>query len=118
MPRYARMSDAKQNGISWRKGPKFGNTRTNGYHSKKEAKRAAELKLLLQAGEITDLVEQPVFELIPKQTGERACKYIGDFQYKENGITVVEDVKGYRDPVYRIKRKLLLAVHGIRIREV
>jgi hypothetical protein len=34
-----------------------------------------------------------------------------------NGVTIVEDSKGYRDPVYRIKRKLLLATHGLRIRE-
>jgi hypothetical protein len=76
------------------------------------------LKLLAAAGEITDLVEQPVFELIPKQLGERSCKYIGDFQYKENGVTIVEDCKGFRTPEYVIKRKLMMQVHGIRIREV
>ncbi len=96
---------------------KYGNRKTAGYASAREARRAIELKLLVRAGEITDLVEQPVFELIPKQIGERACKYIADFQYKENGITVVEDVKGYRDPIYRIKRKLMLSVHGLRVRE-
>ena len=56
---------------------------------------------------------------------ERAVKYRADFVYKDkNGETVVEDVKGYRDPSsagfakFVLKRKLMLYVHGIRIREV
>jgi hypothetical protein len=103
---------------------KYRNKRTNGYASKREAKRAAELKLLEKAGEITNLREQVAFELIPKQQGERACKYVADFVYwhRHEGMTpgeeIVEDAKGYRDPVYRIKRKLMLHVHGIRVREV
>jgi hypothetical protein len=97
---------------------KYGNVKTNGYASKREAKRAQELKLLQQVGEISDLREQVPFELIPKQLGERACKIIVDFTYKENGITVVEDAKGFKTPEYIIKRKLLLQVHGLRVREV
>jgi hypothetical protein len=97
---------------------KYHAVKTGGYASKREAKRAQELKLLLQAGEIADLEEQPVFELIPKQLGERNCRYIADFRYKENGVTVVEDCKGFRTPEYVIKRKLMLQVHGIRVREV
>jgi hypothetical protein len=97
---------------------KYGARKTNGYHSAREAKRAAELKLLERSGEITDLREQVPFELIPKQIGERSCKYVADFVYRDHdGITVCEDVKGYRDPIYRIKRKLMLQVHGLRIRE-
>lgn len=105
---------------------KYGNKRTNGYASKREAKRAEELKLLEAAGKITNLREQVEYVLIPKQDGERACKYIADFVYREipddprlaMRCDTVEDAKGYRDPVYRIKRKLMLSVHGIRIREV
>lgn len=105
---------------------KYGNRKTNGYASKREASRAQELKLLQAAGEIYGLEEQKPFDLIPKQvdqaTGqvvERACKYVADFFYfDKNTFRVVEDAKGYRDPVYRIKRKLMLHVHGIRIREV
>jgi hypothetical protein len=98
---------------------KYGNKRTAGYASKREHKRAQELKLLQQAGEISDLREQVPFELIPKQLGERACKYVADFVYRDhNGITVVEDSKGYANPVWRIKKKLMLQVHGIRVREV
>ncbi len=114
------------------KRPKYGNKKTNGYASAREAKRAAELKLMEKAGDITNLREQVAFELIPAQYAdckcvERACKYVADFVYDqwvtEMGEiryleTVVEDAKGFREPVYRIKRKLMLHVHGIRIREV
>ncbi len=88
------------------------------FDSKKEAKRYEELRLLARAGEIQYLELQKVYELIPKQSGERACKYIADFVYMENGKQIVEDVKGKRTPVYIIKRKLMLWVHGIKIREV
>lgn len=50
---------------------------------------------------------------------ERAVEYVADFVYKnEAGETVVEDVKGFRTHDYVIKRKLMLWVHGIRIKEV
>lgn len=88
------------------------------FASKKEAARYIELCLLERAGKISDLRTQVPFELIPKQKGERACKYIADFVYTENGKQVVEDVKGKRTPEYIIKRKLLLEKHGIKIREV
>ncbi len=105
---------------------KYGNRRTNGYASKKEARRAQELRLLEAANEITSLAEQMRFELIPMQTDaegkciERACHYIADFVYKDNRLreTVVEDAKGFKTPDYIIKRKLMLHVHGIRVREV
>lgn len=96
---------------------KFKNVPTDGYASKKEAKRAAELKLLVRDGEITNLATQVRFELIPKQKGERACHYVADFVYKRDGKLVVEDCKGMRTPIYRIKRKLMLHVHGIEILE-
>mgnify|MGYP000891920874 FL=1 len=107
--------------------PKFNNSKYNGYDSKKEARRATELKLLEKAGIISHLQEQVVYELIPSQyrivSGkkkciERAMKYIADFQYVENGNTVVEDAKGFRTEVYRIKKKLMLYFHDIQIKEV
>ncbi len=58
---------------------KYGNRRTNGYASKREASRAQELRLLEKAGKIHNLREQVPFELIPKQDGERARKYVADF---------------------------------------
>ena len=93
------------------------------FDSKKEAKRYSELKLLERAGQIQELELQKPFVLIPAQkvngkVVERACKYIADFVYKENGKTVVEDTKGVKTKDYIIKRKLMLLVYNIQIKEV
>jgi Protein of unknown function (DUF1064) len=56
---------------------------------------------------------------VPKQPGERAVEYRADFVYRDKvGELVVEDAKGVRTKDYVIRRKLMLSVHGIRIREV
>jgi hypothetical protein len=91
--------------------------KVNGYASKKEAQMASDLRLLASAGHIQELKEQVKFELIPKQPGERACSYIADFTYWQDGQFVVMDTKGFRTEVYKIKKKLLLWVHKIRITE-
>ncbi len=104
---------------------KYGNKKTviDGimFDSKKEAYRYRELSLMQKAGKIKDLRLQVRFELIPKQKGkyrnERKCEYIADFVYYQNGETVVEDTKGKRTPDYIIKRKLMLQVHGISVKE-
>ena len=88
------------------------------FDSKKESARYAELKLLARSGLIQNLRLQVPFELIPKQQGERAVKYIADFVYTEGDETVVEDVKGIKTDVYRLKKKLMLKVHGLKIKEV
>lgn len=95
------------------------------FDSQLEARRYQELRYLLRAGIITDLQLQVPFELIPTQrvggkVVERPAKYIADFVYMENGQRVVEDVKSpaTRTPQYILKRKLMLWVHGIRVREV
>ena len=104
------------------------------FDSKKGAYRYKELKLLQKAGEISDLRLQVKYILIPTQYEpgsisklgrnkkgkviERECSYIADFVYQENGETVVEDTKGMKTKDYIIKRKLMLYIHGIRIREV
>ena len=87
------------------------------FDSVKEYHRWGFLRLLERAGAIKDLKRQVKYELIPKQSGERACNYIADFTYIENGELVVEDVKGVRTDAYKIKKKLMLWVHGIRIKE-
>lgn len=92
------------------------------FDSRKEAQRYAELKLLECSGMIHNLRRQVKYELIPAQkkdgkTIERACHYIADFVYEEDGKTVVEDVKGYRTKEYVLKRKLMLQVYGIEVRE-
>lgn len=106
---------------------KFGNEKTDRYASKREAKRAQELRYLEKAGVIRNLSEQVRFLLIPKQDEERPCWYICDFAYEEDARTplqetpnwryVCEDVKGVRTRDYIVKRKLMLFVHGIKIRE-
>ena len=93
------------------------------FDSVKEYKRFCELSLLLKAGTITDLERQVKFVLIPSQridgkVVERPCTYIADFSYKENGKLVIEDTKGFKTKDYIIKRKLMLHVHNIRIKEV
>jgi hypothetical protein len=106
---------------------KYRNRPTGGYASAKEARRAADLKLLAKAGKIGALREQVPYILIPSQVHpqtlahqERACKYVADFVYEDalTGEQIVEDAKGMRTPEYVIKRKLMLMVHGIVIREV
>ena len=112
---------------------KYNAHKRNGYDSEKEYDRAQ--KLMQRAGVISDLREQVPFVLIPAQYGEcgkdlkgrpvhvcleKPCKYIADFVYSDNetGRTVVEDTKGVRTKDYIIKRKLMLKVHGIVIKEV
>jgi hypothetical protein len=105
------------------KRPKYGNRAEGGYASALEARRAAELKLLEAAGEISGLREQVPFEIVPEQRDasgkllERAATYVADFTYERGGEPVVEDVKGMKTSTYRLKRKLMLRVHGIRILE-
>lgn len=108
------------------------------YDSKREYKRWLFLKHLMDTGRISNLCRQVEYTLIPAQrepdittrTGktkpgrviERACCYVADFTYDQDGLTVVEDVKGYRRggayAVFVIKRKLMLERYGIRVLEV
>ena len=88
------------------------------FDSKAEAKHYRELRLRERAGEIRDLVVHPRFPL--KVNGHLVCVMVPDFQYRENGVLVVEDVKSKATitAVYRVKAKLLHACHGITVREV
>lgn len=109
------------------------------FDSKREAKRYQVLKFLERSGEISNLRLQVEYELIPNQYKteerygkngrrlkdkqvllERKCCYIADFVYTDNrtGKTVVEDCKGMRVEPYQVKKKLMLWVHGIIIKEV
>jgi hypothetical protein len=87
------------------------------FASRKEAKRYRELKLLERANAITDLKLQVPFPLIHKSKYGREVKYIADFVYTEDGKTVVEDTKGYRTDVYKIKRRLMQELYSITIKE-
>ena len=108
------------------------------FDSKKEYRRFCELSLLERAGAITNLQRQVEFILIPPQwetferysdkSGKRLkdgrrcveqkCSYFADFVYFMDGQKVVEDTKGVKTKDYIIKRKLMLRIHGVRIREV
>jgi len=92
------------------------------FDSKREADRYCELKLLQRAGRITDLRLQVPFELQPAFTVNgkkvRPIHYIADFMYKENGVYVVEDVKGQRTKEYMLKRKMYAYKYGQEIKEV
>ena len=106
------------------------------FDSHKEMNRFLVLKDMQEKGLISDLQTQAKFVLIPAQFEpdkvgvkggkikgkliERECAYYADFTYFDNrtGETVVEDTKGFKTPEYKLKRKLMLYVHGIRIKEV
>lgn len=109
------------------------------FDSRKEYLRFCELKMMEASGVIIDLQRQVKYVLIPAQREpdiigkrggkikgklvERECSYIADFVYKTaDGETIVEDVKGYKKggayAVFSIKRKLMLQLYNIRIKEV
>lgn len=89
------------------------------FDSMKEAHRYGELRLLQRAGEIRGLKLQVPFELLPKCGSNRAVKYIADFVYwDKDGNKIVEDAKGCRTEVYKLKKKMMLALLGIEITEV
>lgn len=97
-------------------------TRVNGirFDSKKEAERYEQLLLLERVGQITGLELHPryaLYALAQDGTVTKVADYIPDFRYVENGRTVVEDVKGVRTPVYRLKKRWMLAQYGITILE-
>lgn len=99
---------------------KFGNKPTVfegiSFHSKREAKRYAELSLLHKAGRISDLQTQVKYDLIVN--GVKIATYRADFVYTENGNRVVEDAKGYPNDRWPMKKKLMKACHGIEVIEV
>lgn len=93
------------------------------FDSKAEHKRFVYLEDLQRNGKIKDLQRQVPFELIPGQTrpsggNERPVRYIADFVYTQDGARIVEDVKGHATPEYKLKKKLLLWVHGIELKEI
>ncbi len=95
---------------------KFGTLR---FDSKKELRRWRELLILQRAKIITDLDRQVPFRI--EVNGHHICTMIADFTYREHAKKVVEDVKSPRTrtiAAFRIKAKLLHAVHGLTVREV
>ena len=108
---------------------KYRNVPTAGYASGREARLARSLELCRAANDpaerVVDIQKQVRYELIPPQRDadgklvERKCEYLADFVATfADGQVVVYDAKGFKTRDYVIKRKLMLHVHGIRIREV
>lgn len=94
------------------------------FDSKKEGNRYLELKLLLKARKIRDLELQKKFELLPKYKINnktiRAISYIADFVYWDisKNEMIIEDTKGFKTEVYKLKKKLFEYKYGIEIKEV
>lgn len=112
------------------------------FASKKEARRYTELKLRLHAGDIRDLRLQPRYVLYPlileqadvrnanagAPSGRRlpVADYVADFQYEASdrgygGVQwrlVVEDVKGVRTDIYKLKKRWFEAQYGITVVEI
>lgn len=96
------------------------------FPSRAEARRYAELKLLQKAGEIWDLELQPKLPLLvlvlATRHGANLVECVGhyraDFSYQTKAGRVLEDVKGVRTPVYKLKKRLVEATYGVQIVEV
>lgn len=103
-------------------GNKFGAKRTicgagHNHASGAEARRCDELHLLQRAGEISRLQQQPKF--VCQIDGVKVCTYIADFAYFTKENRTIEDVKGHLTAVYKLKKKLVEALHpGVKIVEV
>jgi hypothetical protein len=85
------------------------------FDSQKEARRWSELVLLERAGVIRRLERGEDMPVVIG--GVKVFSYRPDFVYFEDGARIVEDVKGFRTPVYRLKKRILAALYGIEIRE-
>ena len=105
------------------------------FDSKREAKAYQELSLMERAGIISDLRLQVKFELLSaqyehyevqgkrkvlqkKKCIEKSCSYYADFTYMQDGVLHVVDSKGVKTKEYLIKRKMMLALRGIQIKEI
>jgi hypothetical protein len=92
------------------------------FDSGREVDRYLQLLMRQKMGEISGLKVHPRFQL--KVNEGKVCTYVADFEYWvchsdiKGSCMVVEDAKGKRTRDYIIKKKLMLAVHGIEIKEV
>jgi len=87
------------------------------FSSKAEATRYSVLRMFEKNGDIKYLELQPKFPVT--LNGKKICTYIADFTYFDNWTrtTIIEDVKGVKTPVYRLKKKLVEAQYNIVITE-
>ncbi len=86
------------------------------FDSQREYARWRELELLEHAGKIAHLRRQVRYPL-NAINGEVVAWYVADFIYEQDGKLVMEDTKGFKTPLYRLKRKWIKAEYGIEILE-
>lgn len=107
----------------YRKYNKYGAQKTQfmGYKfdSKWEAERWGQLTAMEKAKSIRDLERQIKYDIIVN--GQKICRYVADFRYKKieddgSETEIVEDAKGVETADFKLKKKLMLAVHGIEIK--
>ena len=108
--------------FKFKKSSKFGAKKTvvDGitFDSKWESERYGQLKAMERGGIVTDLKLQVKYDIVINDI--KICKYIADFVYKEESSDgkireIVEDAKGFETPEFKLKKKLMKAVHGIDI---
>ena len=109
------------------------------WQSRAELRRYEQLLECQERGEICELTVKPRFELLRSFSHEGRkiahVVYVADFAYRDltrpratdmfegttlKGARVVEDVKGANstDPYYRLKKRMMLQIHGIEVEEV
>jgi len=127
LPKKVKRQIQREMGVEEEHGQrKYRNVRVklNGYtfDSKKEANRYLQLLMRQRIGEISDLQVHPRFRLEVK--GEKVCVYCADFQYYvchsdiKGSALVVEDVKGVKTAIYKLKKRLMKTILGVEIKEV
>ena len=108
--------------FKFKKSSKFGAKKTivDGitFDSKWESERYGQLKAMERGGIVTDLKLQVKYDIVINDI--KICKYIADFVYKEESPDgkikeIVEDAKGFETPEFKLKKKLMKAVHNIDI---
>lgn len=87
------------------------------FRSKKESRRYIELTMLKRAGKVISFELQPKYLIAG--SGKSAIKYIADFRVEwSSGMITVEDVKGVKTPLYKLKKQLMWDKYGIEIVEI
>lgn len=90
---------------------KYGAVRVGPFASKREAQHFAKLKMLEQSGNIKNLQQQVRFNL--QVNDQKICTYVADFVYEmPDGKIVIDETKGFKTDVFKLKWKLLQAIHG------
>jgi Protein of unknown function (DUF1064) len=98
---------------------KYGNDRTKEFDSSYEAKVAADLDALYRCGKIKNLRFQVPYTLVEGRGKIRPIKYIADFVWEElDGTIIIGDAKGCKTQMYRMKRKMMMLLLGIEIKEL